>query len=132
MQNTFLKKLFLFDGLGALTSAFMLGIVLVKLHHLFGIPKNTLYLLAAIPCFFAVYDFYCYFKIDTNLNKYLKGIAFANLLYCLLSICLAIYHKQLITYLGWLYIIGEIIIVAALSIFELKAANGKISKLGFS
>ena len=60
------KQLFILDGLGALLSAFLLGVVLVKLESVFGIPKNTLYFLAFLPCLFAIYDFYCYFQAKEN------------------------------------------------------------------
>ncbi len=126
MKNSKIKNLFLLDGFGALVSAFLLGVVLVKLEVYFGIPKKALYVLAALPCFFMIYDFYCFFKVEKNLGKYLKGIAIVNLLYCCLSIGMAFYHQEVITYLGWIYIIVEIIIVVVLSLFELKVANNYI------
>lgn len=117
------KKLFLIDGFGALLSAFLLGIVLVKFEPVFGIPAATLYVLAALPVFFAIYDFYTYFKANSKLRHFLKGIAIMNLLYCCLSIGLAIYHKGSITNLGWAYIAVEILIVVLLAILELKVAR---------
>ena len=128
MEKGYLRKLFLLDGAGAMLSAFLLGIVLVKLERLFGIPKTALYVLAALPCFFAIYDFYCYFRIEKHLEKFLMGIAIANLLYCCLSLGLALYHYQEILFLGWVYIIGEIIIVVTLAIIELRIANGLACK----
>lgn len=117
------KKLFQIDGFGAIVSAILLGIVLVNLEYLFGIPKPTLYFLASFPCLFAVYDFYCYFKIDNNLGKFLKIIVSANIIYCGLSIGLAIYHRENISNLGWMYILMEIAIVSGLSSIELKVAK---------
>jgi len=117
------KKLFLVDGLGALVSAFSLGIVLVKLESVFGIPRNTLYILAAIPCFFAVFDFLWYFKNVENFSTGLKIIAFANLMYCCLSLGFAICHHQKLTVFGWIYIILEVGIIVTLVFFELKIAN---------
>lgn len=52
------KKLFLIDGLGAILSVFLLGFVLVKLERVVGIPSKTLYFLATMPVFFAIYDLY--------------------------------------------------------------------------
>ena len=121
--NTNPKKLFQIDGFGAILSAILLGIVLVKWEYLFGIPKLTLYFLASLPCLFAVYDFYCYFKIDNNLGDFIKRIAIINLMYCCLSIGLAIYHREDIKILGWIYILMEIAIVSGLSIIELKVAK---------
>jgi hypothetical protein len=117
---------FFFDGIGALTSAFLLGIILVKFESYFGIPKNTLYLLASIPCVFAVYDFYCYFRIKNKLGQYLKGIAVANVLYCFLSIGLASHHSSFLTSLGWVYIIGEVVIILILVTIELRASNNNL------
>ncbi len=120
------NKLFLIDGLGAILSAFLLGVVLVKLERFFGIPCYALYFLAALPICFAVYDFYCYRKKKNNPEKFLKGIAIINLLYCGISIVTAWYHSKTITPLGWSYIILEVLIVIALAIIELRVAN-KIS-----
>lgn len=117
------KQLFLLDGLGALLSAFLLGVVLVRLENVFGIPKSTLYFLAFLPCLFAVYDFYCYLRIKENYKPFLKGIAFINLLYCCISIGFAFHHEDTLTSFGWAYIILEIVIVVALAIVELRVSN---------
>jgi len=122
------RQLFIFDGFGALLSAFLLGVVLVNLEKYFGIPKPTLYFLAFLPILFALYDFYVYKMVKKEFSFYLKIIAIVNLLYCVISIGLAFYHNNLITHLGWIYIVGEIIIVASLAIFELQTASKLISK----
>lgn len=117
------RRLFLIDGIGAIVSAVLLGIVLVKFHLFFGIPVQSLYFLAALPCFFAVFDFYCYFKKVKRIGVFLKVIALINISYCVLSIGLAVYHNEEVTYLGWAYILVEIFIVATLAMIELKVAN---------
>ncbi|MEQ9375992.1 MAG: hypothetical protein RIG68_12485 [Imperialibacter sp.] len=117
------KKLFLFDGFGASLSAFLLGVVLVKLQTLFGIPAATLYTLAAFPVIFAVYDYYCYRRVAYQLGPFLKGIALLNLLYCCLSIGLAVYHYGTITNLGWIYLLIEVLIVGLLALIEIKVAK---------
>lgn len=117
------KILFPIDGFGAVLSAIMLGVVFVEYEFLFGIPKSTLYFLASLPCIFAVYDFYCYFIIDNKIGRYLKIIAYFNLIYCCLSIGFSIYHIEKIETLAWVYIMIEVIIVSCLSIIELKVAT---------
>jgi hypothetical protein len=117
------KRLFLLDGCGAILSAFLLGVVLVRLENIFGIPPSALYVLASLPCLFALYDFYCFFKIKHNLGFYLKAIAVVNVLYCCLSMGLAFYHFQKLTFFGWIYIVVEIVIVAALANLEISVAN---------
>ncbi|WP_400076482.1 hypothetical protein [Winogradskyella sp. R77965] len=121
------KKLFLIDGLGAILSAFFLGIVLVKFETIFGIPSSVLYYLASIPIFFAIYDFYCYQKRHLNIGLFLKIIAVLNLIYCCISIGLVFYHFETVTSLGWVYILIEIAIILVLAIIELRVGR-KITK----
>ena len=86
------KRIFLIDGLGAILSAILLGVVLVRWERFFGIPSSTLYFLAILPIFFAIYDFLSYRKDSINIGSFLKGIAIMNFLYCCLSIGVAFYH----------------------------------------
>jgi hypothetical protein len=117
------RKLFLIDGIGATVSAFMLGIVLVRLQFLFGIPTTTLYALATFPVIFILYDGACYVLIRKPLSRYIKVIALMNVLYCLLSIACIIYVHDVITVWGWTYILFEIIILIGLVAIELQVAN---------
>ncbi len=117
------RLLFLIDAFGALLSAFLLGIILVKFEYIFGIPIPVLYFLASLPCFFAIYDFFCYFQIKKNPGIYLKIIAMVNIGYCLISLGLAIYHYQSLSFFGWAYILLEVFIVLFLATIELKTAQ---------
>ncbi|MEO1260508.1 MAG: hypothetical protein AAFZ15_17055 [Bacteroidota bacterium] len=116
------KKLFLIDGIGALLSAFLLGAIWTRFENIFGMPRSALYILALLPCFFAIYDFICYFKIKENWSPFLKVIAFANLLYCLISIGFLFNHYQQLTVLGLIYFFLELLIVILLAGIELKMA----------
>ena len=116
------KKLFLIDGFGAILSAFLLGVVLVKFEELFGIPTSVLYFLATIPIFFVIYDVFCYQKC-LKIGLLLKGIAVLNMLYCCVSIGLISYHFSSITILGWTYIIVEIILVSFLAMIEFRVGK---------
>lgn len=122
------KRLFLIDGLGALLSAFLLGVVLVQLESIFGIPAKVLYILAFLPCIFVLYDFYCYLRVKKNLRYFLIAIALMNLMYCFVSIGVVFQHRQKITALGWIYIIIEILILIVLIRIELKTAYKLASK----
>jgi len=116
------KKLFLIDGFGAILSAFLLGVVLVKFEEIFGIPTSVLYFLATIPIFFVIYDVFCYQK-HLKIGLLLKGIAVLNILYCCISIGLISYHFSSITILGWTYIIVEIILVSFLAMIEFRVGK---------
>jgi len=117
------NRIFIYDGLGALFTAFSLGVVLVNLQPIFGIPISTLKVLSIIPLFYFLYDCFCYFKAKNNLGFYIKGIAILNLLYCPISIWFHLYDGQSITLVGWIYIVVEIIGVAAIAILEFKFAK---------
>jgi len=91
------QNIFLIDGVGALVSAFLLAVVLVQLESYFGIPSSALYFLAVFPVIFAIYDFYCFYNVRNKLDRFLKGIAVANLLYCCLSLGVLFYHLETLT-----------------------------------
>ncbi len=118
------KQLFLIDGLGALLSAFMIGIVLATFEPVFGVPQPVTNVLAIIPVVFAIYSLGCYWLLRKNWQQYLRLIAIANLLYCCLTAGLVIYHYQSLTLWGLLYFIGEIVVVVTLAGVELKTAVG--------
>lgn len=121
------KRLFLIDGLGAMLSAFLLGVILVKFERFFGIPSSTLYFLASLPIGFMIYDFYSYQKETGTESKLLKGISITNILYCLLSLALSFYHFKTVTTLGWLYILVEILIILFLARIQYSVAQKLIS-----
>ena len=123
LKNLTIKKLFLIDGFGAVVTAFMLGFVLSSFETLFGMPQNILFILAGIACCFAIYSFSCYFFIKENGKPFLKVIAIANTLYCILTLVLVIYLNQTLTWLGVAYFVGEIIIVLALVSVEWRYAS---------
>ena len=122
------KFIFVLDGLGAIFTAFSLGIVLVNLERFFGIPKATLQLLAIIPLVYLVYDCFCYFRVNNHIGLWLRGIAVLNLMYCPISIGFALNDSQHIKVLGWVYISIEVLVIVAIAIYELKLANKLINK----
>ena len=116
------KRLFIIDGLGALFSAFMLGIVLVRHQSLFGIPISVLYILASLPIVFAFLDLTFYIFGQKQLGRFLIIIALINIFYCFISLGFAFYHYNSLTTLGWAYILIEILIVLTLANIEFKVA----------
>lgn len=123
-----IKKLFLIDGIGALVSAFFLGVVLIGLQEKIGMPKSMLYFLATLPVFFAVYSFTCYFFLKENQKPFLRGIAILNLMYCFLTIGLLFLYDHNLTLLGWTYFVVELIILFVLICIEFKASMKNIIK----
>lgn len=117
------RRIFLFDGLGACLTAFLLGVVLTAFNEYFGMPQKTLNILALIALVFAVYSFCCFFFVGSNWRLFLKIIAAANLLYCCLTATLVIYFYPQLTVLGVVYFLLEIVVVCGLVLFELRWAR---------
>lgn len=123
IQNIQPKQIFLIDGFGALLSALLLGIVLVQFNDLIGMPFKVLYPLAAIALAFCMYSLACYMLVKKKAKPYLLLIAVLNLLYCLLTVTLVFFHHSALSVFGYLYFIGEIIIIAVLAYIELSVAS---------
>jgi|SRR5690554_78623 len=117
------RHLFLLDGAGALLSLFLLGVVLVELEIFFGIPISTLYFLSFFPLCFLLFDLFCFSIVRRSHEVYLRIIAFLNIAYCLLSIILSIVHYEIISILGLLYILIEVIIIGVIAGLELSVAK---------
>ncbi len=118
-------KIFLIDGIGASLSVLFLGLLLLTFEAYFGMPKNVLYGLATLASILAVYSLSCYFFKVKNWRLFLKIVAFANLLYCCISLALMLYFYQKLTLLGLAYFLGEKIVVLILAGFEIKMATTK-------
>jgi hypothetical protein len=114
------KNLFLIDGLGALLTAFFLFVILRTFYEYFGMPQMILTYLSVIALIFSFYSLACFFLLDINWRPFLRIISIANLLYCILTFGLVIYHHQSITLLGITYFLAEIILVCGLVFVELK------------
>ena len=116
------KTIFLIDGMGALVSAVLLGLVLTRLETFFGLPKNVLYVLAGIALLLAVYSLSNAFMQPINPSRRLKLIAVANLLYCLLTVVLLFIFYPQLTIFDVFYFMGELLIILSLASLEMKAA----------
>jgi hypothetical protein len=112
--------IFLIDGLGALLSAFFLGVILVKFEDSFGMPHTILYFLSLVACLFMIYSFICYFFNFKKWKPYLKTIIIANTLYCFATIGLVFYCYKSLTILGLIYFILELIVLITLIFIEYK------------
>ncbi|SEL99865.1 hypothetical protein SAMN04487910_3856 [Aquimarina amphilecti] len=117
------KLLFLIDGLGALVTLFFLTVVLTTFQEYIGMPKEELYFLSVFAMAFSIYSITCYIVNPTNWNIFLRIIAFANLIYCFITIGYICYFYQNLTLIGLLYFIIEILIIFVLTNLELTVAK---------
>jgi FtsH-binding integral membrane protein len=117
------ERLWWIDGVGAMISAVSLGVVLPLVQPWIGMPTQTLYFLAIIPIFFALFDGFSWQQPSSKWPRRLKWIASANFSYCLLSLMMVAIHFPDLTVWGIAYFGGECLIVATLSVVEWKTAN---------
>jgi hypothetical protein len=115
-----IKRLFLLDGLGAVVTALMLGALLTTFEPWFGMPKRFLIPLSLVAACFAVYSLTCHVRAAGA--RWLLGIAVANSLYCLCTLSLVLWLFGSLTWLGVAHFLGEIALVSALVIVEVRVA----------
>jgi hypothetical protein len=120
------RKLFLIDGFGAVSSAFLLGVILMQFENHFGMPLEKLYFLAAVAGVFAIYSLSCYVRFPTNWRPFLKLIAILNLIYSGVTLSLVIYLYEELTILGLIYFLLELVVLIVLVSIELKVAFVRI------
>ena len=117
------KRIFLIDGMGAIASAVFLGYVLVIYQEYIGMPVGTLKFLSSIAVVFAIYSLANFFIYTNNWLYYIRLIAIANSIYCLITLGLVLYHFQKLSVLGITYFLVEIVVIIALVNLELKVSR---------
>jgi len=111
MKSIHSKNIFLVDGLGAATSALLLGAVLLTFQEVVGMPERALYILMGLAFLFSTYSFICHFWVRPTDKVFLKIIMTANLLYCILTASLVAVHCEHVTTVGKIYFGLEIIVI---------------------
>jgi hypothetical protein len=118
------RRLLLADALGAmLTVALTVG-VLARWTHLFGMPAEALHQLAMAGSVFAMYSFSCCLFVRRSAAPFLRIIALANMGYCVATMVLCVVYRAQITSLGWVYFVGECLVIVALAAVEMRVAAG--------
>ncbi len=118
----------LIDGIGAMISTILLGVVLVELEQYIGMPSEVLYPLAGVALVFAAYSLGCYLFVQIISSTHIRIIACANLAYCTLTAYLVVDLLDQLTTLGVVYFIGEMVVIIGLAILELKTATEVANK----
>ena len=115
-------KLFIVDAAGAFITIILLFILYHK-QEFIGMPRKAISLFIDIAGVFFLYSIITYFMNPSKWKDYLRIIAVFNVLYCFITIYYIFLNSQTLRLLGWLYFIGEILIILTLSIVELNVAN---------
>jgi hypothetical protein len=116
------KRMFLLDGLGALSSFLLLGIVLPEFENSMGVTMKHLFPLSTIAGVYCIYSMLCHFLITKNWTPYLITIAIANLFYCLITAVLVFFIIDSVTLIGYIYFSLEILVITILVFVEFQVA----------
>ena len=117
------KTLFLIDSLGAILTVFILFVIMRQLNEYIGMPIIVLTYLSIIAICFCIYSTACFLFLKERWTPFIRLIGVANLLYCALTIGLLIKHYSLLTIIGIIYFLIEIVIICGLSYVELNVAT---------
>ncbi len=115
------RRLFLIDGIGAVVTTCLLFILAV-FEPFFGMPGKILYFMMIPAGIFAIYSITCYFLAGRKWRMLLKGIAVANLLYCLCTAALIVIFYEQLRFWGLAYFLVEIVVVTGLACIEWKVS----------
>ncbi|MFM2392438.1 MAG: hypothetical protein RLZZ546_415 [Bacteroidota bacterium] len=112
-------KIFLLDGLGALTSIVFLS-VLYLYETFFGMPKEVVKIFIIIAIYFMIFSLSVYLFNPKNWRSLLKVIITLNLSYCLYTLYHVFQNRMGLTIYGLLYFIGEIIVILLICWLEVR------------
>ncbi len=119
------KNIFLVDGIGALVTATIMGLILPALNQYIGMPLNVLYGLCGLGLVYAAYSLSCFFFANHDKPVFLMIIMWANFLYCPLTLVLTYLHFDQLTTLGVIYFIAEIPVLLGIVFIEWKVYQKK-------
>lgn len=118
------QKILLADSAGAFLSAILL-VVVAQWPQVFGITRHIAYGLLPIPLVFSLYSLLSYRFGIRQWRIWLRIIAVANLLYCILTGYVIIEQWYTLTRWGVAYFLGEIGIILLLVMIEWRIAGQK-------
>jgi hypothetical protein len=111
------KNIFLLDGMGAMLSLLLTGLILPNFSDLLGLPPQVLFFLALFPFLYSLYSFGIY-KFSKEIKpSYLLALIFANFFYCLISLFI-ILNLNSLTFWGVTLLICEILTIAIVIYLE--------------
>lgn len=114
------RILFVIDAAGALLTAFLIGIVWLKFQQYIGMPAAVLKMLAIIAFIIGLYSTGCFLLVKNSWPSFIKAIAIANGLYSVLTLCLLGIYYPVLSIIGIIYFLVEIVIISLLICLEFK------------
>ena len=112
------RQTFIIDGIGALVSVLLLGVILPMFADRLGLPPHIFRSLAlwALGCL--VFDTLVLASFPEPPRKWLARVMSLNATYCVITACLMWQHQDVITVLGWSYFALEMLVLMCLVYWE--------------
>jgi len=117
------RQIFFADALGALLTASIVGILLVRLYIYLNIDKSTLYVLALIALLLFTYSSSMVLYRPVKWQGFMRILSLANGTYCLLTLGMLLYYKYEVTLVAVIYFVAEAILVTAIALTEWLYVN---------
>lgn len=112
------RKIFLADAIGAFMTSALLGLVLVNFNTQLGLSKQVFYSLTLLVVPYFIYSLSVYLLKPNKWSSFLKGIALANVFYCVITISVIILNYEEVTILGMIYFLGEASLISTIAFIE--------------
>jgi hypothetical protein len=112
------RALLALDAGGALVTATLLGVVLVRYAAAFGIPPSVFRWLAAGVLFYFVYSATAALLNPARWVRAIRVIAVANALYSVVTLTMVVILRERITTLGTVYFVGEALLILGIAAAE--------------
>jgi hypothetical protein len=112
-----LKKLLWIDGIAALLAGIILLVFSDRLSTFFILPEKVLNAQGIIALVYSTYSINLA-RRQSNSQRLLYLLVFANAAYTILAVCLLLYFFKTASMYGVLYFMAEILFIGLLAFFE--------------
>lgn len=116
--NLIPRRVFLLDAVGASITCSILAGILPPFSELFQVDRRMFFILSAYALILFGYSTAIFVLKPTNWVPYLRIIASANAVYCLITFGIIYFFNPTISTLGVVYFVGEAIIILSIAYFE--------------
>lgn len=117
------RRIFALDGAGALFTAFLLGLVLVRFSAAFGVSERTFHFLAGFAAAICIHSFVVAAAGPSDWVPRLRAVAAINMTYAAVVLIVVAARLGTITLLGIAYFVGEAVVIGGIGAFEWRHAT---------
>lgn len=114
------RFIFLLDGSGGIVTFCMYQFVLPQFETIFFLPHEIMQKFSIFGILYAIFSLSCWKFAGPKPFRFLGVIAFANLLFCGISLNILIQQFQQLSLIDVLYLVGEKFIILSLVYLELR------------